>query len=82
MLGYRLAGVDKNQATRDHLQGLHDKATQLSLAFSRNIQEGAKTIEATEAELDGLPADYLARHPANAEGQRHAHDRPSPICSR
>jgi thimet oligopeptidase len=69
LLSYRLAGVDKDQATRDRLQSLHDKATQLSLEFSRNIQEGAKTIEATTAELDGLPADYLARHPANAEGR-------------
>jgi len=51
------------------LQALHDRATQLSLAFSRNIQEGAKTIEATEAELDGLPADYIARHRPNAEGR-------------
>src|ERR1035437_6660802 len=69
LLSYRLAGVDKDQATRDHLQSLHEKATRLSLEFSRNIQEGAKTIEATAVELDGLPADYLARHPANAEGR-------------
>jgi thimet oligopeptidase len=69
LLSYRLAGVDKDQATRDRLQSLHDKATQLSLTFSRNIQEGAKIVEATTAELDGLPADYLARHPANAEGR-------------
>jgi thimet oligopeptidase len=69
LLGYRLAGVDKDQATRDHLQALHEKATRLSLEFSRNIQEGGKTIEATEAELDGLPPDYLARHPVNAEGR-------------
>jgi thimet oligopeptidase len=69
LLCYRLAGVDKDQATRDRLQRLHDKATQLSLEFSRNIQEGAKTIEATPAELDGLPADYLARHPADVDGR-------------
>jgi thimet oligopeptidase len=60
LLSYRLSGVDKDQATRDHLQALNEKATRLSLEFSRNIQEGGKTIEATEAELDGLPADYLA----------------------
>jgi thimet oligopeptidase len=69
LLSYRLAGVDKDQATRDHLQSLHEKATRLSLEFSRNIQEGAKTIEATAVELDGLPADYLARHGADAEGR-------------
>jgi thimet oligopeptidase len=68
LLGYRLAGVDKDLATRNHLQSLHEKATHLALEFSRNIQEGAKTIQATEAELEGLPADYLARHAANGEG--------------
>ena len=69
LLSYRLSGVDKDQATRDHLQTLHEKATRLSLEFSRNIQEGAKTIEATEAEMDGLPADYLTRNAADAEGR-------------
>lgn len=68
LLGYRLAGVDKDQATRDLLQSLNEKATHLSLEFSRNIQEGAKTITATPAELDGLPSDYLARHPADDDG--------------
>jgi thimet oligopeptidase len=69
LLSYRLAGVDKDQATRDRLQALHEKATKHSLDFSRNIQEGAKTIEALPSELEGLPADYLARHPVNAEGR-------------
>ncbi len=67
LLGYRLAGVDKDQATRARLQALHEKATHLSLEFSRNIQEGAKTIEAAPEELEGLPADYVARHPAQTE---------------
>ncbi len=69
LLSYRLAGVDKDQATRDHLQALHEKATHLSLEFARNIQEGGKTIEATGAEMEGLPADYLARHLPDAEGR-------------
>jgi thimet oligopeptidase len=69
LLGYRLAGVDKDQATRDQIQALHEKATRLSLEFSRNIQEGAKTILATQAELDGLPPDYIDRHQPDADGQ-------------
>ncbi|MGO8756699.1 MAG: M3 family metallopeptidase [Terracidiphilus sp.] len=64
LLGYRLAGVDKDQATRERLQALQDKATGIALEFSRNIQEGGKTIEAAPEELEGLPADYIARHPA------------------
>ena len=69
LLGYRLAGVDKDEATREHIQALHEKATQLSLDFSRNIQEGGKTIVATQAELEGLPPDYLGRHQPDASGQ-------------
>jgi thimet oligopeptidase len=73
LLGYRLSGVDKDQATRDRLHALHDKATGLSLEFGRNIQEGGKTIEATPEELDGLPSDYIARHAAetDATGKQH-----------
>jgi thimet oligopeptidase len=67
LLGYRLSGVDKDQATRDRLQALHEKATRLSLEFSRNIQEGGKTIDAAPEELEGLPADYIARHPAQKD---------------
>jgi thimet oligopeptidase len=71
LLGYRLSGVDKDQPTRDRLQALHERATRLSLEFSRNIQEGGKTITAAPEELDGLPSDYVARHPAqkDANGQ-------------
>ncbi len=69
LLSYRLAGVDKDDATRAQLQTLHEQATRLSLEFSRNIQEGAKTIEATATELEGLPADYLARHQPDASGR-------------
>ncbi len=68
LLGYRLAGVDKDEATRNQIQALHEKATRFSLEFSRNIQEGGKTINATPAELEGLPEDYLARHPAGEDG--------------
>ena len=69
LLSYRLAGVDKDEPTRAHLQELHEQATKHSLDFSRNIQEGGKTITAAPDELAGLPADYLSRHPADAEGK-------------
>ena len=68
LLSYRLAGVDKDEATREHLQKLHERATLLSLQFGRNIQEGGKTITATQTELEGLPQDYIDRHPPDGEG--------------
>ncbi len=69
LLSYRLAGVDKDEATREHLKKLHEKATLLSLQFSRNIQEGGKTVTTHQAELEGLPQDYLDRHQPDSEGQ-------------
>ena len=70
LLAYRLAGVDRDDETRAKIQALHNQATRISLEFSRNITEGGKTVEvSSSAELDGLPADYIARHPANADGK-------------
>ncbi len=70
LLGYRLAGVDKDEATRQQLVQLQEQAMRLSLEFSRNIQEGGKTIRVESAsELEGLPEDFLARHTPNCEGQ-------------
>ncbi|MET3134346.1 thimet oligopeptidase [Oxalobacteraceae bacterium GrIS 1.11] len=69
LLEYRLAGVDKDDATRAKLHALQDKITALSLTFGRNVQDGMLTVSATKAELDGLPDDYIARHKPNAEGK-------------
>jgi thimet oligopeptidase len=68
LLQYRLSGVDKDDATRARVKELQDKATEISLAFSRNVQEGAQRISVTAAELDGLPEDYLKAHPASEDG--------------
>ena len=68
LLEYRLSGVDKDEATRKQIRALQDKITALSLTFGRNVQDGLKKISATKAELDGLPDDYIARHPANPDG--------------
>jgi thimet oligopeptidase len=68
LLEYRLAGVDKDEATRAKIRGLQDKITDLSLTFGRNIAEDTRKFTATKAELDGLPADYIARHKPEADG--------------
>src|SRR6185437_4229688 len=68
LLQYRLAGVDKDDATRARLKELQDKATLLSLSFSRNVQEGGNTVTTSTAELDGLPPDFLGAHQPDANG--------------
>ncbi|MEC5163065.1 MULTISPECIES: M3 family metallopeptidase [unclassified Janthinobacterium] len=69
LLLYRLAGVDRDDASRARIHALQDKITELSLVFGRNVQDGTLKVGATLAELDGLPADYIARHQPDADGR-------------
>jgi thimet oligopeptidase len=68
LLEYRLAGVDKDDATRAKIRQLRDKITEQSLAFGRNVADGKLEIKATKEELNGLPEDYIARHKPNPDG--------------
>ncbi len=69
LLQFRLAGVDKDEATRKRVQQLQEKITLHCLTFGRNVQEHVNTVVVNDpAELDGLPADFIARHPATADG--------------
>jgi thimet oligopeptidase len=69
LLEFRLAGVDKDDATRARLKNLSDQATEEQSMFDRNISDGQKTIEADPSELDGLPQDYIDRHKPGADGK-------------
>ena len=66
---FRLSGVDKDGATRKRIQQLRDELTIIGQDFDRNIRADVKTVTAKNAaELDGLPADYIARHTPNPDG--------------
>ena len=66
---YRLNGVDRDEATRKQIRTLRDQITALTLQYNRNIAEGTAHIEVKDiAELDGLPADYIARHKPDTNG--------------
>lgn len=69
LLEFRLAGVDKDEATRVKVKKLFDQATEQQSTFDRNIADDQKTVEAEPSELDGLPADYIARHKPGADGK-------------
>jgi thimet oligopeptidase len=63
------AGVDTPEATRARLTDLRDQLAQAMAEFTRNIRNGSRTVTGvTAAGLDGLPADFIARHPADASG--------------
>ena len=63
LLGYRLSGVDKDEPTRNRIRSLADTMTQLSMTFSRAVQDDVRQIPVDNLDdLLGLPDDYLARH--------------------
>jgi len=68
LLEYRLSGVDKDEATRKEIRQLQDKITALTLTFNRNVDDDVRKVTATREQLDGMPADYIARHKPDAHG--------------
>jgi thimet oligopeptidase len=68
LLEYRLAGVDRDDATRIKIRQLQDKVTALTLTFNRNVDDDVRKVTATREQLDGMPADYIARHKPDAQG--------------
>jgi len=70
LLEFKLAGVDKDQATRDRLKKLQDQLNEEQSMFDRNISDGQKSITANSvSELDGLPQDYIDRHKPGTDGK-------------
>ncbi|HEX3569938.1 MAG TPA: M3 family metallopeptidase [Acidobacteriaceae bacterium] len=69
LLDYRLNGIDKDAATRERIRKLNDQLTSEILHFQRNIAESQGKVTVNErADLAGLPEDFIARHPAGADG--------------
>jgi thimet oligopeptidase len=66
---FRLKGVDKDEATRARLARLRRDVEEAVREFRVNVNNSSRTITvASEADLDGLPADYIARQKPNATG--------------
>ena len=67
---FRLAGVDKDEATRKRIKALRDELVLIGQEFSRNIRDDKRTVVVNDAsELEGLPADYIARHKPGPDGK-------------
>jgi thimet oligopeptidase len=70
LLEFRLAGVDKDDATRARLQKLNEDLTEKQSLFERNIADDVRNVEvAGVSELDGLPQDYIDAHKPGPAGK-------------
>jgi thimet oligopeptidase len=67
---FRLAGVDKDEATRKKIKTLNDELVLIGQEFARNIREDKdKVIVNNVAELDGLPQDFIDAHKPGPDGK-------------
>lgn len=67
---FRLAGVDKDEATRKRIKALRDELVVIGQEFARNIRDDKRAVIVNDvSELEGLPADYIARHKPGPDGK-------------
>ncbi len=68
---FRMAGVDKDEATRSRLKQINDELTRLSQQFAKNISDDVRAVDVPPSRLAGLPDDFVAAHPVAADGTVH-----------
>ena len=72
LLEFRLAGVNKDEATRSRLNALQDRLSEAQSRFDRNIADGNRKLDVRDAaDLDGLPEDFIASHRPDPQGVIH-----------
>ncbi|NOT34096.1 MAG: Zn-dependent oligopeptidase [Candidatus Eisenbacteria bacterium] len=65
---FRLAGVDKDEATRGKIKTLRDELVKVGQEFDRNIRDDVRTIKVKPEQLSGLPADFVSSHKPGDDG--------------
>ncbi len=67
--GFERSGVGLPDAQRAKAQALQEQIAEAGTAFDRAIAAGRKTVAAAPAELEGLPADFIAAHKPGPDGK-------------
>jgi len=65
---FRRSGVDQPADVATRLRELSDRMTVLRQEIARHIRDDVRSIKLRPDQLDGLPADYIAAHPVDADG--------------
>lgn len=66
---FERSGVALPPDQRAKAQDLADRIAQAGTAFDQTIAASRKTVSADPAELEGLPADYIAAHKPGKDGK-------------
>lgn len=65
---FKHAGVDRDEKTRTRLAAIGKASTKLMQDFRTRITKDVRTIKVKASRLEGLPADFIKAHAADAEG--------------
>jgi Zn-dependent oligopeptidase len=69
-LDFKRNGLALPEADREKLKAIKKQLADLSIDFSRRINEDVTSIPVDEAELDGMPKDWIESLAKNDAGQR------------
>jgi thimet oligopeptidase len=75
---FRRAGVDKDDETRRRIAALNEEIVKIGQAFAKNKTDDENRREIlldSLADLDGLPKDWIGRHPPASDGKIHVSTR-------
>jgi thimet oligopeptidase len=68
MQQFEASGIAKDKATREQIKNLKDDISNISNIFGQNITADVRSMSIAKNRLEGVPADYLASHPADDKG--------------
>ena len=63
------SGVELGDAERERVRELRQELVAITQAFARNIRDDVRGVDVDPADLEGLPPDYVAAHPAGEGGK-------------
>ncbi|HEX2704793.1 MAG TPA: M3 family metallopeptidase, partial [Candidatus Lustribacter sp.] len=68
VLDFRRAGVDRDEATRERIRTLQERAVLVGQEFSKAIRDDVRSIRVAPERLAGMPQDWLDAHPVGEDG--------------
>jgi thimet oligopeptidase len=67
----RRTGIELGPADQETVRTVRAELVKVEQEFAKNIRDDVRGVALDPRQLDGLPADYVAAHPADAAGKVH-----------
>ena len=67
----RRAGVELSPAEQERVRTVRAELVKVEQEFAKNIRDDVREVALEPRQLEGLPPDYIAAHPADADGRVH-----------